>query len=64
MLEEFAPIFKHVAGIDNDAADALSRLDMIIDKRDTINWEPKLKPLSYKRDNANKHLCHNFVAME
>ena len=28
-LEEFAPLFKHVAGIDNDAADALSRLEMI-----------------------------------
>ena len=64
MLEEFAPMFKHVAGVDNDAADALSRLDMLIDKRDTINWEPKLKPLRYIRDNANTQLCHNFVAME
>ena len=64
MLEEFAPMFKHVAGIDNNAADALRQLEMIIDKRDTINWEPKLKPLQYIRDNVNKHICHNFVAME
>jgi hypothetical protein len=54
MLEEFDPTIKHVAGRDNDAADALSRLDMNKEKPyDTITWEKQNKPLHYKND---KHL--------
>ena len=37
LLEEFHPQFKHVAGVDNDAADALSRLDMVYKASDTVN---------------------------
>ena len=68
MLEEFAPLFKHVAGVDNDAADALSRLEMIEKLSDVIDLEEKLPPLQYTKanhkHNTNKTLCHNFVAME
>jgi hypothetical protein len=44
MLEEFKPTIKHVAGKDNDAADALSRLDMKEKPYDTITWEKQNKP--------------------
>ena len=68
MLEEFAPLFKHVAGVHNDAADSLSRLEMIEKLSDAIDWEEKLPPLQYtkanNKHNKNKTLCHNFVAME
>ena len=37
-LEEFHSQFKHVAGVDNDAADVLSRLDMAYKAGDTVNW--------------------------
>jgi hypothetical protein len=39
MLEEFNPTIKHVAGKDNDAADALSRLEMKEKPYDIITWE-------------------------
>ena len=48
LLEEFHPIVKHVAGKDNDAADALSRLDMSDnDGFDEIEWGETTKPLTY-----------------
>ena len=37
LLEEFHPQFKHVAGVDNNAADALSRLDIVYKASDTVN---------------------------
>ena len=43
LLEEFHPKFVHVAGKDNDAADALSRLDITPKRFDEITWE-KEKP--------------------
>ena len=69
MLEEFAPLIKHVAGIDNDAADALSQLEMIKKLSAVVEWEEKLPRLQYtkanNKHNANQSLCHiNFVAME
>ena len=48
------PQFKDVAGIDNDAADALSRLDLIDKSSDRINWEPKLPKMNYV-DNTKEH---------
>ena len=36
LMEEFHPVVKHVAGKDNDAADALSRLDITDDPADTV----------------------------
>ena len=39
MLKEWHPTIKHVAGVDNDGADALSRLDILDKLRDQINWE-------------------------
>ena len=48
LLEEFHPIVKHVAGKDNDAADALSRLDLSDnDGFDEIEWGETTKPLTY-----------------
>ncbi len=63
LLEEFHPRVKHVAGVDNAAADALSRLNMCPKQDDVIDWEPKSKPLRYERDEANKHLVRNFISM-
>ena len=57
LLEEFHPQFKHVAGIDNDAADALSRLDLIDKSSDTINWEPKLPKMKYIDNTKNIIFC-------
>ena len=39
MLEEYCPRFVHVAGTENSAADALSRLDLIPNNEDEIDWE-------------------------
>ena len=37
LIEEYHPTFVHVKGVDNNAADALSRLDMIPNDTDEIN---------------------------
>jgi hypothetical protein len=47
LLEEFHPKVVHIKGIDNDAADALSRLDMTNKEYDLITWEIKNKRLEY-----------------
>ena len=47
LMEEFNPTVKHVAGKDNDAADALSRLDMKDEPMDTTEWEMSNPPLTY-----------------
>jgi hypothetical protein len=47
LLEEFHPKIVHIAGIDNKAADALSRLDMTDKASDLITWEKKNKRLEY-----------------
>lgn len=47
LLEEFSPQVKHVKGEDNDAADALSRLEMSEDEYDTINNHDYNQPLEY-----------------
>ena len=66
MLEEWHPTIKHVAGVDNDGADALSRLD--IDKKDfdTINWEKSFPKLSYsdrKMKEAEQNVCMQMCNM-
>ena len=38
LLEEFHPQFKHMAGVDNDAANALSRLEMVYKASETVDW--------------------------
>jgi hypothetical protein len=58
MLEEFNPTIKHVAGKDNDAADALSRLEMKEKPYDTITWEKLNKPLCYVNDKQLKVMCN------
>ena len=47
LLEEFHPMVKHVAGKENDAADALSRLDMADNGFDEMEWGEPSKPLTY-----------------
>ena len=49
-MEEFNPTVKHVAGKDNDAADALSRLDMTDEPMETLQWEQTNPPLTYARE--------------
>ena len=47
LLEEYHPKVVHIKGIDNDAADALSRLDLT-DKSDDLRvWGKKTKRLEY-----------------
>ena len=47
MLEECNPKAAHVAGEHNDAADALSRLDMDDNSSDERDWEDSNPPLTY-----------------
>ena len=39
MLEEWHLTIKHVAGVDNDGANALSWLDILNKLSDVTNWE-------------------------
>ena len=55
LIEEYHPTFVHVKGKNNDAADALSRLDMLPNKIDEIDWEPPHKRMKY-----SDHLCVMF----
>ena len=50
LLEEFHPTVKHIAGKDNEAADALSRLDMDDKQYDTVQWEEPNPPLTYESE--------------
>ena len=46
-MKEYRPKVVHIAGADNDASDALSRLDLT-DKADDLRvWEQKQKQLEY-----------------
>ena len=47
LLEEYNPKVVHVAGPNNEAADALSRLDMDDNDYDEIEWNQPNPPLSY-----------------
>ena len=47
LLEEYNPKVVHVAGPNNEAADALSRLDMDDNDYDELEWNPPNPPLSY-----------------
>jgi hypothetical protein len=47
MLEEFNPKIMHIKGIDNDAADALSRFNLSDKENDLITYEIKDKRLEY-----------------
>ena len=46
MLEEFHPKVLHVAGKENDVADALSRLGMADNPNEELEWETTLPPLT------------------
>ena len=50
LLEEFNPKMVHVSGPENEAADALSRLDMDDNTYDEIDWLPPHKPLTYSTE--------------
>ena len=47
MLKEWHLIIKHVAGVDNDGADALSWLDILDKLGECINWGKSFPKLSY-----------------
>ena len=57
MLEEFHPQIKHVAGIDNDAADALSRVDMKVKLFDSVEWEKPSPRMKYSDETTPAELC-------
>ena len=50
LLKEYHLFFKHVAGVENAAADALSRLEMIFKASDELNWEPSNPRLTNKHN--------------
>ena len=50
LLEEFNPKMVYVLGPENEAADALSRLDMDDNDYDEIDWLPPHKPLTYSTE--------------
>ena len=54
LLEEYNPKVVHIAGIDNDAADALSRLDILDKANDARVWGEKTKRLEY----VNVHMMN------
>ena len=65
MLEECHPKVLHVAGKENDAADALSRLDMADNPNDETEWEAPLLPLAYQDEVQGQiHLLQFPVAAE
>ena len=47
LLEEYHPKVVHIKGVDNDAADALSRLDLTDKTADLEVWGEKSKRLEY-----------------
>ena len=47
LLEEYNPKVVHIKGVDNDAADALSRLDLTDKADDARVWGEKSKRLEY-----------------
>ena len=46
LIEEYHPTFVHVKCKNNDAANVLSRLDMLPNKTDEIDWEPPHKRMT------------------
>ena len=62
MLEEFHQKVVHVAGVDNKASDALSRLPMKRKAHDEIDWEEPMPRLRYEdEEDVEKENC--FVMM-
>ena len=62
-MEEFHPTVVHVASKDNDAADALSRLDIDENGYDDMEWGPLNRPLTYS-DELTKRINLLFPANE
>ena len=54
LLEEYNPKVVHIKGVDNDAADALSRLDITDKANDARVWGEKSKQLEY----VNVHMMN------
>ena len=54
LLEKYHPKVVHIAGLENDAADALSRLDITDKANDARIWGEKSKKLEY----ANVHMMN------
>ena len=60
MLKEWYPKIKHVTGVDNDGADALSWLDIMYKLSDVINWRKYFPKLSYsdrKMKETEQNVC-------
>ena len=63
LLEKFHPHFKHMAGVNNDAANTLSRLNMVYKASDTVDWRHPNRRMAYVRNKANNNFCKSLVAM-
>ena len=61
LVEEYHPRFLHVAGKDNCAADALSRLEMNPNDADVIDWEPKHDKMVYEK---LQQMCTKMVRQD
>ena len=59
LMEEFHPTVVHVADKDNDAADALSRLDIDNNGYDHMNWGPINQPLTYSDELNERINCYS-----
>ena len=57
LLEEYHPKVVHIAGVDNDASDALSRLDITDKANDARVWGVKSKKLEY----VNVHMMNIYI---
>ena len=62
MLKEWHPTIKNVAGVDNDGADALSRLDILNKLCEVTNWEKSSPKLSYS-DRKMKEVEQNVASL-
>ena len=66
MLKGWHLTIKHVTGVDNDGADALSWLDVLNKLSDVINWAKSFPKLSYsnrKMKETEQNVCMIMCTM-
>ena len=62
-MEEYNPKWQYVKGLENSAADALSRLEMTPKFSDIIDWEPRHNKMTYSQRQQIQILCQNINAI-
>ena len=61
--EEFSPKMYYLKGEDNKAADAMSRLSMMDNEFDDVEWEQPNPPLQYEEEKV-KHVLYPMASRE